>query len=409
MSGVGLAWLLGATALGIQAAPAPTLKQQFEALLLEYQAAEVAWNQKYGAGQLADPQAQLIARYRDWPGWKYAPRFVQLAEEGGQDQAASDALVWVSGLAPQVGTGDIELVPAYRRAFELLAQGNRLEDRRVIEACRQAFRYPSPWTEEYLRTAIAQSGNREVRGLACLFLARLLESRRISAVDPWFEREGLTPFQSFLRLRQDPAFVAYLKTTDPKAVEEESEQTLERVIREFGDVVVNDLRPRAGKQTLAELARAELNDLRKPDLGKPALDIGGMDATGKPLKLSDHRGRVVVLVFFPDWDEDCRKLYAPLRRLAEQHKDRPFSLLGVDCDKDPGRLHEAVGKNEISWRCWLDGLNGQIAKSWGIVRLPTIVVLDPTGVIRFKDFQKERVETTVKRLLSEIEEKRRQN
>jgi hypothetical protein len=379
--------------------PARALKQRYDALVREYEAADLAWTQRDGTGQLTDPQAQLIARYKDWPAWSFAPRFVQLAEEGGQDPAASDALTWVAGRAPQVGTGDAGLAPAFRRAFELLSWGSRLDDRRVLEACRPAFRYPSPWIEGYLRTTSEKSGNREVRGLACLHLARILEGRRSVAFDPWFERGDLTPFQSFLRGRLDPVFIAYVKTTDLKAVEQESKDLLERVIREFGDVKVNNPRAGAPEQTLAELAHAELDDLCRPDLGRPGPEISGLDSAGKPLRLGDQRGKFVVLVFFAGWSEDDRQLLEALRGLAGRHKAQPLVIVGVACDKDPDRLRDATAKGEVPWRCWHDGLNGPIARSWGIRRLPTLFVLDPAGTVRLKDYQSERLEKEVERLL----------
>jgi peroxiredoxin len=241
-----------------------------------------------------------------------------------------------------------------------------------------------------------------------LNLARVLKARRTISADPWFNREGLSPFQSFLRLRLDTGTVAYILATDQKAADEEATRLLERVIREFGDVVRHDPRPRVGKVTLAELARSDLENLRKPTVGRPAPEIEGKDANGRRFTLSEHRGKIVLLVFFADWDEECRKRYTQLRRLVERFKAQPFALLGVECDKDPEKLREATRKGEITWRCWRDeGMGGPIAMTWGVDRLPTVFILDHSGVIRSDDLEEDRLEKAVERLVNAAREKRR--
>ena len=52
----------------------------------------------------------------------------------------------------------------------------------------------------------------------------------------------------------------------------------------------------ARKQTLAEAARARLDDMENLVEGKPAPEIDGVDLAGKPLKLSDYRGKINVLI-----------------------------------------------------------------------------------------------------------------
>ena len=305
---VGLLICVGSTCRSGPGSQTP--RQQYEALIKEYEAEEMAWNAKYGPGQLKDPQAQLIARYRDWPGWSFAARFLEFAEANPDDPAAEDALIWIVNQATSVGVGDRQLVPILGRAFHLLSRDQWLDDKRVIEACRRSFRYASPWTEGYLRTVLEKSHDRDIRGVACLHLARLLANRTELHSNPWYARELKTAFEAFHRQRQDAFYIAYLTSTDPGATDDEVRKLLERSIREFGGVIFRrDARPGRPDVTVADAARLELAELKKPVVGRLAPEIDGKDVDGNSFKLSDFRGKVVVLTFAGQWSDPCREKY----------------------------------------------------------------------------------------------------
>ena len=73
---------------------------------------------------------------------------------------------------------------------------------------------------------------------------------------------------------------------------------LEGVITEYGGC---KLLRRDGKETLAEVVTGDLFELRNLRVGKVAPDIAGEDLDGVKFKLSDYRGKVVVLNFWGDW------------------------------------------------------------------------------------------------------------
>jgi peroxiredoxin len=400
--------LLGVYTSSPQDAPPQTPKQRYEALLKEYEAEELAWNLRYGGGKLEDPEALLEARYRDWPGWAFSVRFLEFAESNPTDPKAVDALILIVNQSISVGVSDRQLVPPYARALDLLTQDHRFDDKRVAEACIRALHYASPWTEQYLRTVLDQAKDRDARGLACLQLARLLANRRTLYFDAWFDEEARSPFQSFIRQRLDAFYMAYIRTTDPKAVEEEAERLFERSIREFGDVVCRrDARPGGHDKRIAEVARSELNEFRKPAVGRPAPEIEGEDANGRRLKLSDYQDQVVVLTFSGDWDADCRHLYPHVRQLLERYKDQPFVVLSVDNDKDRDTLPKAIQDGQITWRCWWDGgLGGPIATAWGVTSVPTVFMLDHEGMIRYKGTGDDRLDKAVEALLKKAKASR---
>ena len=55
------------------------------------------------------------------------------------------------------------------------------------------------------------------------------------------------------------------------------------------------------KGTVAEVVDREIYEIENLAVGREAPDIVGKDLHGQPLRLADHRGKVVVLEFYGDW------------------------------------------------------------------------------------------------------------
>ncbi len=70
-------------------------------------------------------------------------------------------------------------------------------------------------------------------------------------------------------------------------------------------------------------------------VGKVAPDIVAKDLDGQELRLSDYRGRVVVLAFSGEWCGACRLEYPYQKLLIDLYKDRPLTILSVNSDRDP--------------------------------------------------------------------------
>jgi hypothetical protein len=87
---------------------------------------------------------------------------------------------------------------------------------------------------------------------------------------------------------------AELKKSDPAAIEAEAGKLLDQVVKDFADV-------KGSRSTLGEAATGDLHELRDLVVGKPAPEIEGEDLMGAKLKLSDYRGKVVLLDFWGNW------------------------------------------------------------------------------------------------------------
>lgn len=90
----------------------------------------------------------------------------------------------------------------------------------------------------------------------------------------------------------------YRKEADAEKFAVEAEKVLEALVKEYGDCP-RLIREKSG--TVGDFAKAELFELRNLRVGKTAPDIDGEDLDGVKFKLSDYRGKVVVIDFWGDW------------------------------------------------------------------------------------------------------------
>ena len=133
-----------------------------------------------------------------------------------------------------------------------------------------------------------------------------------------------------------------------------------------------------------QAARSKLHELRSLTVGRPAAEIDGPDLDGRPMRLSEFRGKVVVLDFWANWCGFCRRMYPHERSLVERLKGEPFALLGVNCDPDKEDARQAVARNKLNWRSWWDAAGRELAERWQVEGYPRVFVLDHKGVIRFR-------------------------
>jgi peroxiredoxin len=141
-------------------------------------------------------------------------------------------------------------------------------------------------------------------------------------------------------------------------------------------------------------------------IGKVAPEIAGKDFDGVEFKLSDYRGKVVVLYFSGDWCGPCRGEYPYQRLMMELYKDQPFAILSVNSDTLDVAKKAKIEKN-LTYRSWWDGdqketTKGPIATAWNVTGWPTIYLLDYKGTIRFVNLRSEDVLKGVKQLMREV-------
>lgn len=218
-----------------------------------------------------------------------ATKFLELAEKHPDDPIALDALlqaVWQVNTTPW----PVDLVgedPARARAFELL-QRDHIRSNKLGPLCQ---RISYGFCREYgtfLRAVMARNPHRDVQAAACLSLARFLNNR-LQRLDLCRQQPELA--REFAGL-YGKGYLAELLHRDRGKAVAEIEAAFTQAAEKYGDVKLPD------GDVVAERAGSELLVVRNLSVGKEAPDIEGEDQDGQRFKLSDYRGKVVLLDFW---------------------------------------------------------------------------------------------------------------
>jgi thiol-disulfide isomerase/thioredoxin len=223
-----------------------------------------------------------------------------------------------------------------KKALERLGE-DHAADKGIFHALTVVFQTGQPQTADFFRTVIAKNQDRKTRGFSTYLLAVLLNG-------------------------------------DDGKNEAEAVRLLETCMKDYRDVKLE-------QNTLADMAKPLLHKIRFLSVGKTVPEITGEDPEGKKFKLSDYRGKVVLVDFFADWCPHCERMYPHERKLVTDYAKRPFALLGVNCDKGKDTVKQLVASNKVTWRCWWDE-GGRLAQDWQIDGYPTLYLVDHKGVIR---------------------------
>jgi hypothetical protein len=71
---------------------------------------------------------------------------------------------------------------------------------------------------------------------------------------------------------------------------------------------------------------------------------------------------------------------------VQRFAGQPFVFLGVNADESLQRLRGVQEKAHLNWVSWWDGPEGPIGSAWGVDRFPAFFLVDPQGVVRWRQF-----------------------
>lgn len=265
---------------GPDKSPAP--REQYQALLKAFQTASSA------GGVLTDAERMKFVGQVYKHRYGLAQKFLELAEKHPTDPVALDALIQATWLVNNM-LWPAELVGKDRASAKALAQLERdhIGSDKLGSVCERIAGGFAKEYEPFLRSVLAKSPHRSVQAQACLGLAHYLSSRvqRIDLVKE--DRELAKDFADLF----GKEYLEQLLKQNAVTAGKEAEALLENALEKYGDVKIYT-------GTVAQKAKAELFEIRHLIVGKTAPDIEGVDQDGKKFKLSDYRGKVVLLDFW---------------------------------------------------------------------------------------------------------------
>lgn len=249
-------------------------RKQYEQIVQEHQAAQRKWREAYSEAKTEEERSGLKYPQPE----EFAPHLLALAKEHPRDPAAIDALAWITQNSRQ---GD-ELDTALRLLLADHAKAEALTN--VVPWLQHAS---SREAEPFLRAVAEKSASDPVKGRALLTLGRILKDQ--------------AGYVDVLKTNTDPKRVERYThrfgkdvSANADAVRNEAESIFETVITKYGG------QPDYSG-TLGQAAKGELYEMRNLVIGKVAPEIEGKDVDGKAFKLSEYRGKVVVLDFWGHW------------------------------------------------------------------------------------------------------------
>jgi hypothetical protein len=299
---LGMILLAAAPCWGQESERTPS-KQQ-EALVKEYQTLLDAFEKAYR--EIQDEAQQEAFYEKDHPQpERFYSHFMALAEKHPQDPAAVDALIWV-------------VTHSFYESRDEATQKKAWDRLRENHLTSEKLPLVFDWADEkFLRVVLEKSPHRIIRGLAGYTLAEK-QFLRLQMISRWrAEYPDWKKRWPWLEQTQK----AYLVTTDVDQAGKENEKLLERVVRDFADVPIEDRRK--GK-TVGELAKGHLHEIRK----------SGNRPTGT--RIEEHR--------FGRQTGQTRRLEGPSRDVGcLGHLVRPVS---VD-DPSPAQIGEEARRQTV--------------------------------------------------------------
>jgi peroxiredoxin len=166
------------------------------------------------------------------------------------------------------------------------------------------------------------------------------------------------------------------------------------------DVLYSSLSARIKNTDWGQTIEEKIRLAKYTVIGSKAPDFAQDNISGKPVKLSDFKGKYVLIDFWASWCGPCRRENPNVVKAYHAFKDKNFTILGVSLDESKTAWQNAIRKDGLDWTQVSDlkGWQNSAAMLFGVKSIPQNFLIDPNGVIVEKNLRGE----TLQQVLSQI-------
>ena len=144
------------------------------------------------------------------------------------------------------------------------------------------------------------------------------------------------------------------------------------------------------RKQVDELESAYIIFLNSNNGTREAPEISANNPDGKPIKLSDLRGKIVLIDFWASWCAPCRKENPNIVKLYNKYKNKNFTILSVSLDQDLINWRGAIKIDGLKWPNHVSDLKGwgsEVISSYNFDEIPHTVLVNKEGKIIGQDLR----------------------
>ncbi len=330
--------LLLSTVTILAQAPASPLATEIRAIIDEYENSVRANTQKLIAAATEEEKNKFRASIPS--AGPYATKMMKLVQTNQDQPDVVKGVNWlVTGAAG---------FPEGQEALKML--GTTFADRAGIAESVKQLEYHGLPAEPVLKAVIEKNTHRDEKAAALYAL-------------------GAIHFKNF-DASADRVSAAASKS---KALE-----CFQQLYADYEDVTIQGFK-------LSDTVAKMFFEMTSLQVGCEAPEIEGKDADGVAFKLSNYRGKYVIVIFWGGWCHACHGTLPLMNQAAEQLKDKNAVVIGVNTDIET-EAKKALADYRVGFRNVLDNTSsGPNTTLYNLRNFPTLYLIDPKGVIAIKN------------------------
>lgn len=167
------------------------------------------------------------------------------------------------------------------------------------------------------------------------------------------------------------------------------------------NVILDSLDESLNNSVYTVILNERLEVLNRVAVGQPYIPVSLPDTNGNIISLAGlSEGKYLLVDFWASWCSPCRKENPNLVENYRKYNDQGFDILGISLDNNGDKWKNAIIEDNLTWHHMSDlkGWQSEAAGLYGIIAIPSNILLDPEGIIIARDLREEDLGNKLKEL-----------